>query len=159
LALRVYGEKFDTSDAALTIPRIYQKTRINKDFVLKALRTHIVIYGSPVFTQLEMRIYSDKAGSPLRLIHTFDKIWTLAELSALPYAYKEIYFDFSTSRFLKGLDYYHFALWPTGYTGTSESHIAWVRGYPDPNNTIDVTLSPSKISTVPFYMGFIGGEV
>lgn len=159
MSLRVYGERLVTADFAGTIPRVYVSVTFNKNFVLKAVRTWVIIYNNPTFTALQLRVYSNKNGAPAQLIHTFDKQWSLAEITDYDYALKEIYFDVTLPRFFKDEDVYHFALWATDYTGDGSSHVAWKRGYHDPNAVLSVVPNTANLLHVPPNMAFIGADL
>lgn len=158
MAWSVYAERIDTADVAGQ-PRVIQKVELNKKIALKAVRTWVILFGAPDFDVLEMRIYSQRGTALGRHICTFDKTWTRAELSTEDYAVKEIYFDFNDPKFLSAHDQYYFVLFPTTYTGTVDSHVAWVRGIPDLANETDIDLTIENAARAPFHLGFIGAAV
>lgn len=102
------------------------------DGVFRACRTWIIIYNDPTFTSLSMKIYSNNSsGSPRKLLATSTNVQLKADVHTLPNAPKEIWFEFDYFP-VQANEIYHFVLTGSGYTGSSSSHIAWVKGYPDP---------------------------
>jgi hypothetical protein len=155
MSWRLYAERLETADMVGT-PRVYQPVVFSKNMMIKAFRTWIILYNSPVFSGLYLDLYSNKNSLPERRIHRCDKVWTLSEITTDAYAAKEIYFDFNSPLALRS-DEYHLSLYCSGYTGNSSSHIAWVRGTPDPNNEINISVNTQNIARMPFYLGVIDG--
>ena len=154
----VYGERLLSTDFTGS-PRVYQPFTLNRETKVKALRTWFVAYGTPAFTNLSMRIYDAKSGVPTVLKHTFDKVWTPGQiLETHGYGLKEIYFDFTTPAWLRRDTTYCLVPWVSGNSFSATSFLSWVRGFPDPNTTHAVTLAPSNISKVPYYMALIGAD-
>jgi hypothetical protein len=158
MSWRVWGEQLYTADFSGSLPVRSMPVVFDRDISLKAVRTWVVTYGSPVFTQLQLRLYSNQNAAPAQLIATFDKVWTLAEIqTGLSSALKEIYFDVAKPLSLKEGDTYHLALWATGYTGTENSHIGWVAAWPKPPNT-GFTATIENLAIAPYAASFIGVE-
>lgn len=158
MSWRVWGEQLYTSDFSGALPVRSMDVVFARDCRLKAVRTWIVIHDAPTFTQLQLRMYSNQGGAPAQLIKTFDKVWTLAEITTKANALKEIYFDVTKPLSLKAGDTYHFALWATGYTGTEGSHLAWVTAWPDPPNlAYDPTIE--NLNRAPYRTTFIGADL
>lgn len=156
MAWRVFAEQMFTADYSGS-PTHSAKAVMDYDLALKAVRTWVVMFNSPVFTQLQMRIYSNSGGYPLDLLHTFTKTWTLAEITSQPYAVREIYFDTTNAFPLIGGETYHFVLWATGYTGTASSHIGWVRTLDDPPYP-GFTPEMTDLGIAPFRITYIGAK-
>lgn len=154
----VYGERFIDSDFSGS-PRVFQPFTLARDTKLKALMTWFILVNAPSLTTLGMKIYDDKNGSPTVLKATFTKTFTLAQaLTTYNHGIKQLGFDFTNPLWLKADTTYHFVPYVAGSALTNASHIAWMRGFPDPNTTQTVTLAPTKISQVPFYLGLIGAD-
>jgi hypothetical protein len=154
----VYAEKFVTADFSGSLPRVYQPFTVARDVKIKAMRTWFVFYNSPLFTTLGMRIYDDRGGSPQTVRATFDKTWVPGEANTNTYGLLEIYFDFNNPLWLKA-GTYHLAPWAVGPTFDSSSHLAWVKGFPDPNMDVGaITISLATMPTVPYYVALIGSE-
>jgi hypothetical protein len=158
MAWRVFGERFDTADFSGT-PRVFQPVTFHRELELKAIRTWLIYYNSPTFTNLSLRIYSDIGGSLGQLIATANTVWTGTQISSLANACKEVYFEFTNAPSFKAEDDYNISLWATGYTGDDTAHLAWVRSVPDPVNPLNVTVSLEKAAVLPFKLGFIGREL
>jgi hypothetical protein len=155
MAWSVYGESLKTADFSGS-PVFSQKFTMPQKEVLKAIRTWVVLFNTPVFTNLSLRIYSNVGGSPGQLLWTADTTWTRAQIATEAYALKEIYFEFVNPLFL-GQDTYHAVLWASGYTGDDSSHVAWVRTWPDILNNYTPTLE--GIATAPFKISLIGAPL
>ncbi len=150
----LFGERLDSVDMVGT-PRVHQPFVLNKNMNIKAFRTWVIVYNSPVFTELFLDVWSNENRLPVRRLWRSDKSWTLQQITATDgYAAKEIYFDFDLPISLRA-DEYHLALCATGYTGNSTSHLAWVRGIPDPNNATDISLLTKWVHKTPFYVGVV----
>jgi len=154
---RVWGEQLTTADFSGT-PRVYQAVKFNSDIILRACRTWIIFYNDPAITSVQMRIYSNNGGVPGKLIHTSTNTLTKAECITLQNGVKEVYFDFNFPVF-KAEDTYHFVLWGNGYTGDSTSHVAWMRGFPDPVHTAGISAGYQYLLRYPFQIYFIGSEL
>lgn len=154
---RVFGETLLTADFSGS-PVYYQPFTLNQNTVLKAIRTWVVVYNSPSFTSLGLRIYSSVSSAPAQLIATSDTTWTLAQITSEANAVREIYFEFNNALSLNGEDQYHVVLWGNGYTGTDSSHVAWVRAFPDPVNS-GYTPAIETINRAPFKVAFIGDDL
>ena len=154
---RMIGKPFATADMVGT-PTISQKVLLPNDCVLKAVRAGVIQYANPAWTNLTMKIYSDRSGVIGKLLHTSTTLVLKAAFSTLDHAYKETYFDFDYP-VLKGGDSYHFVLSASGYTGNDSAHLAWRTAYPDPvyrtgftptaanadNHPLDIHLLTSRI--------------
>lgn len=156
MSWRVYGEIFETADMS-GAPRVFQPFIPAKNQIVKAIRTWVIFFNSPVFSGLTMKIYSNYSNAPVSLLWTSDRSLIPADFSTEAYAAKELYFDFENPIFLRKNDTYHVTLSASGYTGNSSSHLSWMRGYPDPNNEIDVTVNQVNIGRMPFYLGVVDG--
>lgn len=131
---------------------------IAKDTALRAVRTWIVLFNNPVFTELQMRVYSSLNNAPDQLLYTFDTKWTLSQLSSEPYAVQEVYFECEKALPLIGGETYHFVIYPTSYTGTETSHIGWVRTLDDPPYS-GYTPKMNSLNLSPFRITYIGAKV
>lgn len=147
MAWSVYGEEL------LTGSDFSQKITPSESMFLKAVRTYVVIYGTPTFGTISLRVYSNQGGAPASLMATANTTWTLAQLTAQANALKEIYFEFDSPLFL-GVDSYHLQLFVSGYTGTVSSHVAWVRNFPEATNSHTPTVE--GIAEGPFRLALIG---
>lgn len=156
MAWRVFGEWYST--AAMSDTSISQPVIFNDNLVLRSCRIWIIAYNDPSFTSLSMKIYSDNSGSPKKLLHTSTNSPTKAEIITSTNGIKEIYFEFNYPVF-KSTDTYQFVLNATGYTGTSSSHLAWRKAWPDPVYRTNVTSTYPKLGVAPYAITFVGADL
>lgn len=150
----LFAERIETADMAGN-PRVFMPISFGRKRNLKAMRTWVIYFNSPVFTSLHLDIYSDRDNSPGTLLFRSSKAWTPADVSTEPYAAQELWFDFDNPISLKKSETYHLAIYASDYVGDHASHLAWVRGIPDPNNAIDISETTRNIGRWPFYLGVI----
>jgi hypothetical protein len=150
----LFGERIETADMSGT-PRVYQPFSVSRNKLIKAFRTWVIYFNTPVFTALYLDIYSNQNGLPCQRLFRSDKSWAPSNISSAAYAAKELWFDFTNPISLRGGETYHAALYASGYTGNSSSHLAWARGIPDPNNTTDISINTKNVGKTPYYLGVI----
>lgn len=150
---RVWGDDFST--AAMTDTSMYQRVTFDRNYIIRGVRTWLIFYNDPALTNVNMKIYSDEGGLPRKLLATSTNTLTKAEIITLENGVKEIYFDFNDFP-VKQDNSYHFVINGTGYTGSVSSHVAWMKGYPDP--VLDQTPAPSfsNLLTSGYQLYFIG---
>lgn len=138
----------------------FQTVQFQSDIVLRAVRTWVIVYDNPVFTSLSCKIYSNETvggdNSPRKLLATSTDVRTKAEIHTLANGIKEIYFNFNDVP-LKGADLYNFVLQGTGYAPAGGSHLAWMKGFPDPVYTAGYTPTLESLAVAPYQIYFIGG--
>jgi len=157
---RVWGERMDTADLSGTTKA--QKFRLNADapMLLLAIKTWIIFYNDPALTSLSAKIYSDLSDSPDQLLYTSAAL-TKAEMITLDNGAKEIYFAFNAPHgvLVSHTDWMHLVLSGSGYTGSSTSHIAWMKAWPNPSLDTGYTPTATNASTAPYFVsGVIAGE-
>lgn len=151
----VYGDTFSTGDMT-NADRSMRFSPIENN-VLLTMRTWIILYNPPNFTNLVAKLYSDREGLPGALIATSVNSYNKADvLTTGPYGLKDIYFTFSPKISLSANLYYHFVLNCSGYTYAEESHIAWRKGWPDP---IYGTATFNNLLTQPYMCPLIGAKL
>lgn len=155
--LRVYADSFANADFS-GAPRLSQPFTLNRNTKVKAASTKFVIYNSPTFTTLGLRIYADRQGRPSELLHTFTKTFTLAQLTTLAYAHVEARFDLTNIIWLRKDVQYHLVPWVTGASFDTTHYIAWMKGYPDPSTTHSTPINSFNVSGAPFHMALIGAD-
>lgn len=155
---RVFGERFETADFSGS-PRVYQKITFNSDIVLLAIRTSFIVYNDPTFTALSLKIYSNNAGAPGKLLHTSTNTVSKTSLCTLENGVKECYFEFTNKPMFKGLDSYILVPACTGYTGDEDEHLAWMRAFPDGVYDTNVDQTFENLCLRPFQLTVIGAEV
>lgn len=152
---RVWGEPFYTSHFS-GAPVYYQPFVLNflKATVLRGVQTQFINYNSPSFTSFEGRIYSNLGGSPGKLLFTSTNT-QLPGIFTAANGVMTVFFNFDLPLDLNPFDTYHFVPWGNGYTGTSSSHVAWKKSFPDPACAVTVT-DMNKIGVWPYDFEPIG---
>ena len=153
---KVQGGWFPTAELDGTT-LVGQKIRFNKDIVLRGVRPQFIFYGNPAFTTLGLRIYSDRSGVPGKLLHSSSTL-TKAEIITLNNGVKEPFFSFDLPTF-KSSTWFHIVPIATGYTGTSSSHIAWRKAWPDPIYRTGLTETYTNWTSHPYMLHIIGAEL
>lgn len=159
----VWGDPWLTT-AQMTDTTLFQTVQMNSDVILRAVRTWIIYVANPTYTSLSMKIYSNEVVSgnntPRKLLHTSTDVRTPAEIKGatdLANGVREIYFNFDDVN-LRGADKYNFVINASGYTPSGNSHLAWMKGFPDPVNATGYTPALQKIGIAPYQIYFIGGQ-
>lgn len=147
-----------TADNAAAVPTIAQKFRIAADQdskILAGLVAGVIWYGNPVFDLVKMEIWTDKGGSPGRLLATSTNSFTKAQLLTLGTpnnsGYSILGFTFPRIPLKAGM-YYHAVVRFTGYTGVEGSHAGWRQSYPDPQYRAGLVLESTDAAKYPFEM-------
>lgn len=145
-----------TADNAAAVPTIAQKFRLattSVDAILAGFMAGLFFYGNPVFTAITMEIWTDKGGSPGRLLATSTTSYLKAVLLTLGGAnnsgYRLLGFAMPRIPLKKGM-YYHAVVRLSGYTGTDASHVGWRQSYPDPQYRTGVTFEGKEAANFPF---------
>lgn len=157
MAWQVWGSWLSTSDTAGSTPALSMPFTPTKDSVIHVVRTWVIWTGAPVFSNLVMKIYADRNGSPSELLWISQSLARAAFVDNL-HGVKEVPLVFAPKPWLKQGVKYHLALWPNGYTGTENSHVAWMRAFPDPAYPSGISVNGTKLGVLPFAVGFIGGR-
>lgn len=152
----VWGTELISTD--LTSTAIYQPITFNDDIILRAVRTWVIVYNDPVFTDLSLKIYSNDAGLPKKLLATSTNVITKAEMITETNGVKEIYFEFNYPSF-NGADTYHFVLNGTGYAPAGGSHLAWMKAFPDAVYQGGYTPALETIGVAPYQLYCIGAAL
>lgn|SRR3990167_2048515 len=163
MAWTVWAHNWESGELSNTT--LYQPFRMNSDTILKGVRTWIVVFNNPTFTELNCKIYSDEVRTisgtytdhtPVKLLHTSTDVRTKAELCTLNYGVKETYFTFAEVP-LQADTWYNLVINGTGYSPTSSSYLSWMHSYPDPVLASSYTAAVETINSSPFAIYFIGG--
>jgi len=152
----VWGQRFDAGE--LTGTALSQPFTPKKDMIIKAIRTQIIVFNNPVFTNLIGQIYSTRNSIPQKLLHTSTNTLTKSAIHTLDNAVKEIFFQFNDPSFNANTEF-AFVINGAGYAPTSSAYLSWKKGFPDPVNATGVTVDPIKIVEIPFTIGFIAHEL
>lgn len=154
---RVFGERLETADMVAPF-RVWQPAKMKQNVVLKAIRSWFVFQNQPVFSDLKMRVYRNVNDVVGELIAESSNSYP-SPISTMPGAVAELFFEFEQGPSLEAEDTYHFVFYAAGYTGDETSHIAWVRGLPDPVYPTGITVSITKAGEMPFKLAFFGDEL
>lgn len=159
----VYGSIYENG-SDLTDTTLFQPVKFPENTIVKGVRTWIILASDPTFTDLNMKVYSNREDSgdpaPGVLLHTSTDTRLKSEiLTTEDNGVREIYFTFNDIN-LKANDTYHFVINGTGYSPTSSSFIAWRIAWPDPVYTANYTPTANNISIAPYMITtFIGGDL
>lgn len=160
MAWKVFADHFETSD--LTSAARFQSVTFGNDLILRAIRTWVVVYNNPSFTHLNMKIYSNEVistvNTPKKLIATSTNVQTKAQIHTLENGVKEIWFEFDYPVY-NGSDIYNIVINGTGYTYAEGSHLAWVKGYPNPVYSGGYTPALETLPYAPYELYFIGADL
>lgn len=140
---------------------MFQTIKPVDDIILRAVRTWVVVYNAPTFTNLSMKIYSNNTESgsnaPGVLLHSSTTQWNLADLTTEDNAVKEIYFEFPDVS-LNGVDEYNFVVSADTYVYLESSHLAWRKAWPDPVYRAAYTPSRVNMGRAPFELYLVGAQ-
>lgn len=153
---RMIGRTIDTADVA-GVPALTQRFRHpNRSVIMHGVQVGVILCNDPDFATLEARIYSDRNGSPGKLLRTSTNSWTKAQLLlAEQNGVKFAGFNFNFMN-LQRAQWYHLAIVPTAYTGDYDSHVGWRTSYPDPQYPTGLTLNAAKAANHHLDFGIIG---
>jgi len=155
----VWGDDWESGELASTAK--YQPIRFNGNYIVRSIRTWIIVINDPVFTNMNMKIYSNEVVSgddtPKKLLHTSTDVRTKAEIHTLPHAVKEIYFTFDDIPVQEGT-FYNVVINGFGYVPTVSSYLAWMKGFPDPVYSNNYTPALETITKAPYQMYAIGSS-
>lgn len=112
---------------------VYQRFRHpTKNMVVHGVHIGMALYNDPAFTDIRMKIYADRNGSPGKLLATSTTVYTKAEVLLVEdHALKFAGFLFEPALTLRANQWYHLVLEPSGYTGNDSTFLAWRHSYPD----------------------------
>lgn len=156
MSAKIFGRRFQT--AVLSNTTVFQPVKFNTNAVLKACQIWIVFQNSPVFTSLNMKIYSMDGDAPNKLLHTSTNTILKAEVMSKLHGFRGLSFEFDLPVF-KGTDKYAFVLQGSGYTGNASSHIGWIKDWPKPASRINVDSSYTKLGVSPYTWRPIWGKL
>lgn len=156
MAWKVWGNYYLTGE--LSNQTNFQPVTFNDNYIIRACRTWVIFYNDPVLTSLNMKIYSDHNNAPRKLLATSTNSQLKSDMITLTNGIKEIWFEFDYFP-VQANEVYHFVLNGVGYTGTSSSHLAWMKGYPDPIVGTGSPIQYTQAGTAPYQIYFIGSEL
>ena len=152
----VWCTRWDTGELANT--SVFQPLKFNKNVVLRAIRTRIVVVDNPTFTDLNMKIYSDRGGSPQTLLATSTNVITKAALHTLDNGVKETFFRFGDPAFEADTQY-HVVINGTGYAPTATAMLGWQKDFPEQIYTPSALRNPTKLGVHGHGLGIIASQI
>jgi hypothetical protein len=129
---------------------------------LWSVRTWIVLFNEPVFTELKLGIFSDLDSKPGVLLHESSSAQTLDTIQSATSnsCAKEVFFSFEPSPHLKASGFYHLALTGSGYVFNKESFIGHKKAWPDPAYETNADLTDGRVlARLSYDIALIGREI
>lgn len=162
--LVIVGKPLSTADLSASVPTVSQKVTIpsaNDDVILKGVGIGLIFFANPVFTSIGMEIWSDRNGSPGKLIassnHTYSRAEIQAAVDSENYGFVHAGFEFDEIPLRRGIPY-HVAIRAVGYTGDSSTFLGWRNTHPDPQYTTGLTITVIKGGIAPLEVNMFGAE-
>jgi len=159
----VWGDIFDSGELANTsmfCTVTPDSSLSNESFILRAIRTWVVVYNDPTFTNLTAKLYNNdenaSTDSPGSLIASSTTVLTKSQIHTLDNAYKSLYFEFDDIT-LVGNSKYHIVLNGDGYVPSSSSYLAWMKAWPKP--VYDYSQTYEKLLVSPYQIVLFGAEL
>lgn len=155
------GKPLMTADMS-GIPTVSQKFNseaLSSDYLLKAVTLGVIFYNDPIFNDIYISIWSDRSGSPQKLISMSETFFKSECLVVENNAFRYLGFSFNSAIPLRAQTPYHIALRASGYTGTDASHIAVKLSYPDPQYGSLITKNAAKGAQHPFDFSIVSADI
>lgn len=156
----VYGRPYEAGELANTT--VYQTIKFHSFLEVKAIRIWVVMVGSPTFTGLRMKLYSNnvQTSGPGVVLATSTNSWSTSDLlSTHQNGVKEIYFEFDPI-LVHADDTYHLVLNADTYSYTISNQLAWRNVWPDPVYKTNFTVTGNNYLSSPLFVSaVIGAEV
>jgi hypothetical protein len=143
----VYGDSFTTSDFTNGSKSVSFKLESNS--IIKYIRTRIILYNDPIFTNITAKISYDNNGSIGSLYKNSITTWAKSQILTLDNGCNELYFEFEDIVLDKN-NKYHFQILGTGANFSDSSHIAWKTSYPFPVYVEGWTPAFRKLPQFPY---------
>ena len=156
MALRVFADLFTTAD--MTGTSQYLTFSPGRNMSLKAVRTWLVMYNNPSFTNLTMKLYADRNGEPGKLKSSSLSFKSTVDLNLDDYTYVETFFEFPLPDLHETTDY-HLVINCSGYTFSEGSFIAWAKAWPDPVYGNPSSPTFEGVAVQPYFLSVIGDEL
>lgn len=136
-----------------------QRFKVNSNSVVRAIRTWVVLYNNPTFTNMRMRLYENRNGVAGKVLATSTNSFVTADLlSTEVHGLKGIYFTFADVPLL-GTEWYHAQILLDGYTFSDSSLVGWVKGFPDPEYREGLALTYEERLVSPYRFAVIGADL
>lgn len=158
---KVWGDPITTADMSGNL--VYQKLKPNDDIFCLAVRIWVIVYNNPTYTSLSLKLYSEDTATtaPGNLILSSDNVQLKADVCTLANGVKEIWFHFNSPNgiALNTATNYYFVLNAVGYTGDASSHLAWMKAWPDPVYTTNLSTTVESLAVAPKTIYIIGSRL
>lgn len=136
--------------------------------IITMARIWVIGIADPVFTNLFMRVFSNRNGQPGKVLAQSSSVVTRTEMvdfltqtgqySAGCSYVMGIPFAFDNFN-LKQDETYHFVLNANGYAPSEPAHLEWMKAYPDPPYREGTTVNLVSQSKNPYALIFQGAEI
>lgn len=151
----IVGDSFTTTEFTNGTKSI--RFKMPSASIVKYVRTKLVLFGDPTFTNVTAKIYYDNNGEIGQLYKSSITTWTKAQILTLDNGVNDIYFEFEDIPLDKN-NWYHLVLSGAGANFTDVSHIAWKMSYPFPVYTTGWSPSFRILPQFPYDLVIIGEE-
>jgi hypothetical protein len=154
MAWSIYADPMETADLTGVTKSIRFKPTAN--VIMNGCFTGLVFREVGTFSDLVVKLYSDRSEAPGALINTSTTSYDKADLlTAQDSGAKFFGFNFPSTSLNKNT-YYHIVLNCTGYTFSEVSHMAWIKGWPKP--VYNQPASYLGLITAAYTFGIMGAE-
>jgi hypothetical protein len=129
-----------------------------KNFVVSGAFTWLIVNNVSQWTNLKLHIYSDRNTRPGSLIVSSSTSYSHADtMENFNNGVKYFGFEFATKTSLNKNTNYHLVLIADSYTYSENSHLAWLKAWPDPIYNQPATFNSFASSSYMF--GIIGAQL
>lgn len=163
MAWSVFADTYD-STSELSSGTKYVPAQMNKNILLRYVRTWVVLFNEVNVSGLVMTINHDNNGTKGPVIYTSTNGWTNTQITTLKHAIREIYFEFDDVP-LDALTTYNFTLVGTStntgdFIPAQENYrfFAWKNAYPYPVHRGGFSLTAANLPKYPYDICLIGAE-
>lgn len=155
---RVYADPLTETDLTTATGKSIRFTPSEKNLVITGCFTFLVFNNPGSFSDLVIKLYSDRETLPGSLIATATRVWDKSDLlTTHNNGIKYVGFSFGQNISLNLNTYYHLVLNCSGYTFGESSHIAWEKAWPDP--IYNQPASWNDLDNAQYKFGLIGARL
>lgn len=156
MSWKVYGDSYNTdtsfNDGTKTV-----RFKLNKNAIIKYIRTWIILFNNPNVINMTASIYYDQNNEKGELFCDSLTTHKKTDLITLENGIKSIYFEFDENSFNKDM-WYHFAIHGNSVGFSNDSHVAMKTSYPDPVYKEGLAIIFSNLPKFPYEFVVIGDE-
>lgn len=153
-----WAKTLETSDLGGSTLEVFHKFRpLSNHKILRAVRSAFIIQNMPTFTNVKLRLHAiNHLGLPGKLIaENIGGGLTPAQITTMePVAFLDTYWEFDYLKLRKDVWYAWVPYDPT-YVKTSNSHLAWVKDFPDKIYPTNNPISRFSASVSPYVVSYI----